>query len=388
MSITPTSGLVGAQVTVSGSGFGGSRNIDIYLDDVPIGVGVAIADVNGNFTGTFTIPVSSGGGHTIKAMDSDGNLAIVPLTVEPKMTVTPITGASGTKVTVSGIGFGAAKSVTITYNGEAMATISTDASGSFSGTFSLPESPAGSYTVVASDGTLSGSADFVAVHEAAISATSGNVGDEILVSGTGFKANTTITVTYESEPVELATATTASNGSFSVAIIIPPSAGGAHTITATDGETTRQFAFDMEQEAPSTPQPSVIEDKPKQPLQFDWADVADPSLPLVYTLQIATDEDFATLVLERTGLSESEYFLTEEEKLELTKKESPYYWRVKAIDGASNESGWTSAGSFHVGGFAWPAIPDWVRYLLLGLGILAVVVIGFWLGIRTAYSSF
>ena len=392
ITIDPASGLVGDIVTVSGNGFGANKSIDFYLDDVAVSTGAATSDASGRFTGSLTIPASSGGSHTLEARDSVGNSATATLTVEPKMAITPTTGDAGTEVTVSGTGFGDSKTVTIKYNGEVVATspaaISTDASGSFSGSFSLPEAPAGSYVVEASDGTLSDSADFVAVAGATISSTGGNVGDEIVVSGTGFKANTTVTVTYEAEPDELDTATTDSNGSFAVTITIPPSVGGAHTITATDGETTKQFTFAMEQEASPTPQPLLPlgGEKPKQPVQFDWADVTDPSLPLTYTLQIAMDEDFTTLVLAKTGLTESEYTMTKEEKLESTKKENPYYWRVQAIDGASNESGW-GTGSFYVG-FVWPTMPDWVKYLLLGLGVLVVVVIGFWLGMRRAYSSF
>ena len=81
----------------------------------------------------------------------------------------------------------------------------------------------------------------------------------------------------------------------------------------------------MEPAAPPTPQPLLPlgGDKPEQPVQFDWADVIDPSLPLTYTLQIARDENFTDMVLERTGLTESAYTMAEEEKLESTKKESP-----------------------------------------------------------------
>ena len=304
------------------------------------------------------------------------------------MTITPTTGLVGDTVTVSGTGFGAAKSITTTYNDEVVSIISADASGSFSGIFSVPEAPAGSYHVVASDGILNDSTDFVAVASATISPTSGDIGEEVTVSGSGFAASSGVIITFDTTSVS--TATTDGKGSFSVAITIPLSAGGAHTISATDGEMTKQFIFDVEQQAPPTPQLLLPlgEDKSEQPTQFDWADVADPSLPLTYTLQIARDEDFTDMVLEKAGLAESEYIITEEERLELTKKESPYYWRVKAIDGASNESGWTGAGSFYVGGFAWPAMPAWVRYLLLGFGILVIVVVGFWLGMKRSYSSF
>ena len=72
----------------------------------------------------------------------------------------------------------------------------------------------------------------------------------------------------------------------------------------------------------------------------------------------------------------------EAEELEPTKKEAPYQWRVKAIDGASNGSGWT-AGTFSV---SRPfAIPSWALYTLLGLGAVLLLALGYLLGRRTAY---
>jgi len=88
------------------------------------------------------------------------------------------------------------------------------------------------------------------------------------------------------------------------------------------------------------------------------------------------------MVLEKTGITESEYTLTSEESLASVERENPYSWRVKAVDGASNESGWTGTVSFYVGfAFDWPS---WLTYTLLGLGAVLLGVFGFWLGRRTA----
>ncbi|GAI03108.1 unnamed protein product, partial [marine sediment metagenome] len=100
-------------------------------------------------------------------------------------------------------------------------------------------------------------------------------------------------------------------------------------------------------------------------------------------LQIASDADFTTIVLEKEGLSRSEYTVAEEEKLESTEKEAPYYWRVKAVDGASNESEWTYPRLFYVG-FSWTSIPDWVWYTFYGLGVLLLGILGFWVRRRSA----
>jgi len=142
----------------------------------------------------------------------------------------------------------------------------------------------------------------------------------------------------------------------------------------------------MESTPPPKPAPllPLMDVKTESEAYFDWEDVDDPSLPITYTLQIATDEDFPedSIVLEKEGLTTSEYTITEEEKLESTEEEAPYYWRIKAIDGASNESGWSGTGSFYVSGFSLGGLFKYVFYVLGGLALLAL---GFWLGRRTAY---
>jgi hypothetical protein len=148
----------------------------------------------------------------------------------------------------------------------------------------------------------------------------------------------------------------------------------------------------MESETPPTPQPLLPEMgvKAEQPVQFDWEDVTDDSLPVTYSLQIASRQDFTanSIVLEKTALTESEYTLTKAEQLEPVSKEEPYYWIVKAIDGASNESQWTGTGIFYVGASLGLDMPSWIIYLLLGVGGVVIGIIGFWLGRRTAYYSY
>jgi hypothetical protein len=87
------------------------------------------------------------------------------------------------------------------------------------------------------------------------------------------------------------------------------------------------------------------------------------------------------MVLEMVGLTDSEYTLTKEEALASRSEEEPYYWRVRAIDGAANIGGWADTGTFHVG-FAWP---DWIIHLWWGLGVVGGVLLGYFLGKRRAY---
>jgi hypothetical protein len=216
---------------------------------------------------------------------------------------------------------------------------------------------------------------------------------ELTITGTGFKPNAPVTVTYTSDPITLATVTTNANGNFEVKVTIPPSVGGNHTITVTDGYTPKEFTFVMESAPPPIPPPllPMMGVKAKAKAYFDWEDVGDvdpPSNPVTYTLQIASDANFTSLLLEKTGLTTSEYTLTDAEKLKSTKKEAPYYWRLRAIDAASNASEWTGAGTFYVGFiFAIPELTGWVLYGLIGAGVLLLFFLGFWAGRKSKGTS-
>jgi len=390
ITVTPASGAIGDIVTISGTGFAASSTITFYLDTVTASAVTTTTNTTGSFTNnTFTIPPTSRGSHTIKAADASANSATASFTVEQKMTISPTTGAPGTIVTVTGTGFGASMPITIKYNGAPVTTnptaISTDAIGSFSASFSVPTCTAATYQVEASDGTYSDSAEFTVEIALSLSPTSGNVGTEITTSGSGFAASGTVTVSYDD--TQVATSSITADGAFSVTFTAPSSTGGSHIITATDGTNTVTSTFTMESTPPPIPSPllPIMGGKESSKAHFDWADVTDPSQPVTYTLQIASDANFTTMVLEKTGLTASEYTITKEEKLESTSEEAPYYWRVRAIDGASNASGWTGAGTFHVGAVFELTGP--ILYTLMGLGALLLLFLGIWIGLRMSRKS-
>jgi phosphodiesterase/alkaline phosphatase D-like protein len=157
-------------------------------------------------------------------------------------------------------------------------------------------------------------------------------------------------------------------------------------VTISDGTNTREFDFTMESEPPPTPAPVPVTDvTAESTLQLQWEDVDDASLPVSYSLQIASDENFASITLEKKGLTESEYTLTEGERLKPTRKETPYYWRVKATDSAANESEWSTTGSFNV--TSGSALPTWGIILLIVFGVLVIGFLVFRLSRRRTYDE-
>jgi hypothetical protein len=152
----------------------------------------------------------------------------------------------------------------------------------------------------------------------------------------------------------------------------------------TDGTTTLVFNFAMDSTAPAAPQlllPANGQEADPAPA-LDWSDVTDPS-GVTYTLELARDATFADILLQK-ALSVSAYQLTEEEKLEPAGKDKPYYWRVRATDGAHNESdesGWSKPNSFYVGS----VLGSWVLYTIFGVSALILFILGYVLGLRMGH---
>jgi len=400
LSISPDEGTVGTRVTVTGSGFEDRESIEIKFgstdmtDDIE---GDDETSSSGSFTSYFLVPESVAGDHTV-TVEVDNDEAEADFTVEPDIEIDPVEGAVNDRILVTGTGFARMEDFTITFDGEEVGGDTTGGSGSFETHVNVPELGAGEYDVEAEDDdNNSASATFTISTDVSISPTTtttspGYVGDELTISGTGFQPSSEITITYESTPVVFYT-TSESDGSFSYTLEVPPSQSGEHTITASDGVSSMSVNFFMESTPPTTPQPlePYMDGKAKSLAYFDWEDVTanidgvvEQSLPITYDLQVSTNENFTNRVANKTGLETSEYTLTEEEALEKTSKETPYYyWRVRAVDAASNASDWTGAGTFTLGfSFDFDLSGGWLLYVLIGVGALVLFFVGFWLGRR------
>jgi hypothetical protein len=182
------------------------------------------------------------------------------------------------------------------------------------------------------------------------------VGSELTINGTGFEAGGTVIVTYDDATVATIAADT--RGAFQFVFQVPEGQSGEHTITITDGMTEKQIAFTLESDPPPVPalMSPIGGTQVEAQASFDWQDVDDSSPPVSYRFQVASDRDFDTVLLQKE-LNESEYALAAGEALEAVTEDSPYYWRVRAIDGAANESDWPEPASFLV---LAPPAPDLV----------------------------
>ncbi|XUX00255.1 MAG: hypothetical protein TUN42_10280 [Dehalogenimonas sp.] len=382
--ITPTSGPVATVVTVDGNGYSAGVTVAFEFDGSPfLNTTTVTTDTAGSFTKTLTIPNSPSGIHVITArVTSDATMfAQANFTVSAKVTVSPASGKTGDQVTINGTGFKPNGQITLAYDSlplpTAPATLTVLPDGTFTGAFTVPGAIEGTHTIIAADGlgnvaTVVFTSSITAGISPDTSATPGFVGQDITVTGSGFKPTATITIKLENNSV--ATGTSNASGAFTITFKAPVIVKGAHPVTVSDGQTTKQFTFTMEGTAPAGP--TLTEPasgiKAKQPITFTWGAVTDQSNPVTYKLEVATDANFTTLIVSKDGLTTTSYTMTDAEKLPTVSKKAPYYWRVIATDAAGNVGSPSTANSFVVG-FSWADVPVWAW---VTIGFFAVIIIG------------
>jgi len=383
MTITPVTGPGGTRVTIMGTGLSPDANITVTFDNATTNAAPASTSPTGSFSTSFDVPASPGGPHVVTVSDgtnAESNIFTVMTTALLK----PTSGYVGTKVDVGGTGFLAGRKVNILFDNIPVQTVISGPDGSLSISFEVPAEVAGTYSVKVTDGTNSKDLSFAVTTSASISpltssSSPGYVGQGVTVSGVGFLSGKTVTVSYDGNQV--ATGPVGSDSQFSLKFMIPPSKGGPHTITVSDGLNSLPVAFFMDTTPPPPPALTSPDATVVVPAgaTFNWTAVNDLS-GVTYTLQIADNPQFSHVVFEKSGIDKTEYQLTKDQQLKPSEKNKPYYWQVKAVDGASNESRWSDARSFTVAS----PFPRWALYTLIGLSAAIVILLVLWVLRRSA----
>ncbi len=165
--VTPAAAQPGQQITISGFGFQDGETVTVDFGGATIAS--AVADGEGAFQGTGTIPADiPPGTHPIDVTGDRGSqFALIyevvtsaptptptpaptaPPATGPEARVLPESGAApGEIVTVTGGGFGPGESVTVSLDGTDLATVGATIAGAFLANVAIPvTTPAGSHAV-------------------------------------------------------------------------------------------------------------------------------------------------------------------------------------------------------------------------------------------------
>jgi hypothetical protein len=250
--IDPEEGPVGTQVTFSGNGFAASQDIQVSFLGT---ASTAKANAVGSWTLNYTIPATPASGYTFEVEFKEGtlwyDLVGKHFEVTPKITA-PSSGSVGQTIQVKGTGF-ASKEAGIrvifrrqgtTVDVVAKDSIPADEDGFWEATVVVPAVQGGNYAIDAS-GALTKAGDVPDVSFALgagilVEPSSAYVGDTITVKGGGFASGETgIRVTLDGQVA--ATLTARTNGTWESSFVLPPSAYGSHTVSAS-GDVTKNAA--------------------------------------------------------------------------------------------------------------------------------------------------
>ncbi|MEJ2740270.1 MAG: hypothetical protein P8105_10685 [Dehalococcoidia bacterium] len=305
----------------------------------------------------FTIPEAAYGINYI-ALHRDyspEDLSIkVMFRVLPGVEVIPDSVIPGRRIAVKCTGFPAGDRGTLTFDGERIdTTFEVNTVGSFVLEFPVPEITAGEHTFIADSSqvyTGSASAVFNVVPDITVEPEYPDIGDTVTVDGCGFSAESAVYITFDEVPVLDLPAIDA-DGAFTATFVVPDTGPVDHMVLVEDAcGNIASALLPLETRAPESPI-TIEPDGGRygmfgaQEITFTWQAVSDPS-GITYSLEIADNLNFFPLRpdLRRYDLTDTSCMVT------LTP--GIYFWRVKAVDGADNESEWSlSPLAFEVGIF-------------------------------------
>jgi hypothetical protein len=216
--------------------------------------------------------------------------------VVPNIQLLPVTGNKGTKVTINGTGFTKGETITFTFEGNSLNTNAvTDDKGSFSTTFTAPQSASKENKVTATG-------------------TAGNSAEAIFVIDKVTPPAPTLIFPVQGATLE----------AFN-------SVGDVFLGTARQLLGIVSF---QNSKQPGLGTPDVT---------FDWSEI-NAQGKITYTLEIDNTSNPASPAVLRKGLPGSEYTLTKVDTLSVGR----YTWRVMAVDDIDNEGFWSDTGEFAV----------------------------------------
>jgi hypothetical protein len=377
-------GIVGDIVTISGNGFSAEKPISVHFDSTK--VTTSDTDELGSFTNAkFSVPATPLGKHIIKVEDSEGYSVSYDFNVMQNMIVEPNSVCVNNEVNISGVGFPASTNLVVFFEDEDISAVTTDAYGVFSTNIVIPPCGDGVHTIKVSDGVNPAFGDVIVSPSIYINESSGYIGMQLIISGNGFRVGNNLIANYDEERLN---GTTVDNiGSFSFSFNVPRSVSGSHTITVTDGINTKSVIFEVESTPPLAPNLELPADGTRftEEIRFQWEAVTDPS-GVFYVIEIADDARFTKPLISQGNIQQTSFDVADDQKI-MPGRSEPYFWRVRAIDYASNQGNWSVVGTFYKGytvGSIMSDMPGWTKFVLIALGVILFIflIMFIWKSVR------
>jgi len=242
------------------------------------------------------VPESGFGVHFIRFVPETGSETNFQFSVLPHLSANPLSAMKGSTVSVRGDGFPAQDEIIFKIDNRFLETrITTNNVGSFSGKVQVPDLPAGYYKLTAINQLIS--------------------------------LSTSVTLEIK-KPVDNDTNNLTSQNNDKPEVIEINSGNTAPV-------NSEKYTTLLSMPAAKSPAGDSIGTIGSQLITIQWTDVNNTT-KVTYEVEVSESHDFSsTAILTKTGLTESNFTVVLEPGI--------YYWRVKAVDGAGNESHWSYA---------------------------------------------
>jgi hypothetical protein len=231
----------GSKVTLAGTGFASGESINISLNGSE--VAMATVDTSGEFVSSeITLPFSATQANfVVTSSQTDANipLSITVAALNPGLQLSTYYSPGGQPLVVSGQGFGGSETIDLSFDGNVLGNATTNTSGDFTWSGTVPFSAAGNKTIQAR-GQLSGAqaAAVITIPQTYVNvqlgAYAGAPGSAVNFIGSGFAPNEAVNITTNrTGSVVVHNFTANSSGSFNDSGYLLPSDFTPGTLTLT-----------------------------------------------------------------------------------------------------------------------------------------------------------
>jgi len=272
VTVSPTTAVAGQEVTVTGTGFTKSNNLTsitvggtsvTYVSSGGIDTTTTIAtgvdtDSSGNFSTSFLVPDSSttrtAGDHKILVTDDDGLTGEVFVTAPGRtLTLSSDSSKRASEITVTGTGYEAKGTVTLTYTSgttdTSLGSATADSYGDFSKVITVPNTPSipstNTITGEISNGGSQNTTHKIPASSISLDRDEASTGENITITGAGFPAYATVgTMQIGGLDVKPTPApSTDVDGNFTSTVMVPGLVAGNHTVKTTASSVTGSISL-------------------------------------------------------------------------------------------------------------------------------------------------
>lgn len=249
LTVSPWASGVTSPIKLVGNAFGATETVKFYFNYAGPGTGTLFGTVTSKQTGSFTVnatvPAGAIPGHvTIAAIGQSSNMigTCQFLLYPPTLAVAPLSGSSGTTVTLSAYGFQAFENVTLLWKGKS--TGLSNATNTFGYmapiTFTIPAATQpGAYqlSAVGASSNLTITNTYTVVAAASIlNVNAGPSGASVAISGQGYAPGEAVTIfwgyTGPGTGTQVGSVTAGFSGIISGKFTIPSAVNGAYMVAA------------------------------------------------------------------------------------------------------------------------------------------------------------